>query len=111
MRTTEFELLVEVLRECTAASNPHQIVVGPRGSGKTSLLLRVAAEVCRDATLVARYDVATAGEFGLECLTHLAAQAPPAEGGPDLRRTAGAGPTLWSKPSSASWRPTTRLRS
>ena len=99
VRTTEFELLIEVLRECTGSSNPHQIVIGPRGSGKTSLLLRVAAEVRRDAALAARcfpvmfaeesYEVATAGEFWLECLTHLAAQAPRAEGGPDLRRTAG----------------------
>ena len=48
VRTTEFELLVEVLRECTGRSNPHQIVIGPRGSGKTSLLLRVVAEVGRE---------------------------------------------------------------
>ena len=54
VRTTEFELLVEVLRECTGCSNPHQIVIGPRGSGKTSLLLRVAAEVGRDAALASR---------------------------------------------------------
>ena len=42
VRKTEFELLVEVLRECTGPSNPHQIVIGPRGSGKTTLLLRIA---------------------------------------------------------------------
>ena len=54
VRTTEFEMLVEVLRECTGSSNPHQIVIGPRGSGKTSLLLRVAAEVRRDGVLPAR---------------------------------------------------------
>ena len=99
VRTAEFDLLLDILRECTGASNPHQIVIGPRGSGKTSLLLRVAAEVRRDTALAARclpvifaeesYEVATAGEFWLECLTHLAAQAPRAEGGPDLQRTAG----------------------
>ena len=97
VRTTELELLVEVLRECTGRSNPHQIVIGPRGSGKTSLLLRVVAEVGRDAALASRffpivfaeesYEVATAGEFWLECLTNLAAQAPRGEDTPDLNRT------------------------
>ena len=97
VRTTEFEMFVEVLRECTGQSNPHQIVIGPRGSGKTSLLLRVAAEVRRDAGLTARffpvvfaeesYEVGTAGEFWLECLTNLAAQVPRGEDAPDLDRT------------------------
>ena len=97
VRTTEFELLVEVLRECTGGSNPHQIVIGPRGSGKTSLLLRVAAEVGRDAVLESRlfpvvfaeesYEVATAGEFWLECLTNLATQATRREDASDLHRT------------------------
>ena len=99
VRTAEFDLLLDVLRTCTGSSNPHQIVIGPRGSGKTSLLLRVAAEVRRDAELAARcfpivfaeesYEVATVGEFWLECLNQLAAQAPHEEGGPDLHRTAG----------------------
>ena len=97
VRMTEFELLVEVLRECTGCSNPHQIVIGPRGSGKTSLLLRVAAEVDLDAALASRffpvvfaeesYEVATAGEFWLECLTNLATQATRREDAPDLHRT------------------------
>ena len=97
VRTTEFEMLVDVLRECTGSSNPHQIVIGPRGSGKTSLLLRVAAEVRRDAGLAAAffpvvfaeesYEVSTAGEFWLECLSHLSVQAPRREDGPDLQRT------------------------
>ena len=97
VRTREFESIVEILRECTGSSNQHQIVIGPRGSGKTSLLLRVAAEVRRDAGLSAAffpvvfaeesYEVATAGELWLECLARLADQAPPPEDGPDLRRT------------------------
>ena len=96
VRTTEFELLVEILRECIGHSHPHQIVIGPRGSGKTSLLLRVAVEVRRDAALASRcfpivfseesYEVATAGEFWLECLTNLATQAPRREEAPDLHR-------------------------
>ena len=97
VRTSEFESIVEMLRECAGSSNPHQIVIGPRGSGKTSLLLRVAAEARRDAGLSSAffpvifseesYEVATAGEFWLECLARLADQAPRREGDPDLRRT------------------------
>ena len=97
VRTREFKSIVEMLRECTGSSNPHQIVIGPRGSGKTSLLLRVAAEVRGDVALSAHffpivfaeesYEVATTGEFWLECLSRLAAQAPRRDGGPDLERT------------------------
>ncbi|MDE0433052.1 MAG: ATP-binding protein [Bryobacterales bacterium] len=97
VRTEEFESMVETLRECTGNSNTHQIVIGPRGSGKTSLLLRVAAEIRRDADLSSRffpivfaeesYEVSTAGEFWLECLSRLSDQAPSEEGSPDLRRT------------------------
>ena len=97
VRTSEFESIVETLRECTASANTHQIVIGPRGSGKTSLLLRVAAEMRRDAGLSSAffpvvfaeesYEISTAGEFWLECLSRLADQAPRREGGPDLRRS------------------------
>ena len=97
VRTNEFESIVEMLRECTGPSNPHQIVIGPRGSGKTSLILRIAAEVRRDAGLASRffpivfaeesYEVATGAEFWLECLSRLAVQAPRRAGDPDLHRT------------------------
>ena len=97
VRTHEFESLVESLSQCTGDSNQHQIVIGPRGSGKTSLLLRVAAEVRRDADLAAgffpivfaeeSYEVSTAGEFWLECLARLADQAPEREDAPNLHGT------------------------
>ena len=97
VRTGEFASMVEVLRDSTGKANTHQIVIGPRGSGKTSLLLRVAAEIRRDADLSSRffpivfaeesYEVSTAGEFWLECLSRLADQAPREQDGPDLRRT------------------------
>ncbi len=97
VRRAEYESLIEALRECSGSANIHQIVIGPRGSGKTSLLLRVAAEVLRDADLSARffpivfaeesYEVSTAGEFWLECVSRLADQAPYREGDVDLHRT------------------------
>ena len=97
VRTDEFASMIEALRESTGSANTHQIVIGPRGSGKTSLLLRIAAEIRRDAELSARffpvvfaeesYEVSTAGEFWLECLSRLADQAPRGMNGPDLRRS------------------------
>ena len=97
VRTREFDSLMEVIHECSGNSNIHQLVIGPRGSGKTSLLLRVAAEIRRDPDLYSRlfpvvfaeesYEVSSAGEFWLACLSHLADQAPSREDGPDLRRT------------------------
>ena len=99
VRTAEYDSLIEALRECSGSANTHQLVIGPRGSGKTSLLLRVAAEVIRDADLSARffpivfaeesYEVSTAGEFWLECLSRLADQAPAGKGGVDLHLTFG----------------------
>ena len=96
VRNGELELLVEALRESTGNSNPHAIVIGPRGSGKTTLLLRVAAEVRRDAALNAAwfpvafaeetYGVSSCGEFWLQCLFHLAQQAPRGDDKPDLQR-------------------------
>ena len=85
VRTAEFESIVESLREMSSSSSTHSLVIGPRGSGKTHLLLRVAAEVRRDPALFGifpivfaeeSYEVGSCGEFWLECLAHLAGQAP-----------------------------------
>ncbi len=85
VRTSELESILESLRESTRSSNPHTLVIGRRGSGKTHLLLRVAAEVCRDDSLAwlfpvvfaeESYEVGTCGEFWLEGLSHLVEQAP-----------------------------------
>ena len=85
VRTGEFEALLECLRASTGQSNAHALVIGPRGSGKTHLLLRVAVEVRRDASLgefypivfaEESYEISTIGEFWLECLGRLAEQAP-----------------------------------
>ena len=88
VRNAEFASLLESLHTSDGNANAHSLVVGPRGSGKTHLLLRVAAEVRRDARLSGfypivfseeSYEVATVGEFWLECLNHLAEQAPGGE--------------------------------
>ena len=97
VRLDSFESMMESLRECTGNSNTHQIVIGPRGSGKTSLLLRVAAEIRRNEDFSSRflpialaeesYEVSTAGEFWLECLSRLAEQVQPESNEPDLKRS------------------------
>lgn len=88
VRSAELESLLEPLSEPGSNSSGHSLVIGPRGSGKTHLLRRVAAEVRRDPALAGlfpvvfaeeSYEVTTCGEFWLECLTHLAEQAPDEE--------------------------------
>ena len=85
VRNAEFKLLLESLQSSIGNSGVHSMVIGPRGSGKTHLLLRVAAEVRRDPSLSGfypivfaeeSYEVSTVGEFWLECLDHLTEQAP-----------------------------------
>ena len=85
VRVNEFDSIVESLRENTGNSSNHSMVIGPRGSGKTHLLLRVAAEMRRDPSLDGfypvvfaeeSYEVSTCGEFWLECLGRLAEGAP-----------------------------------
>ena len=97
VRNAEFETLVESLHASTGRSNVHSLVIGPRGSGKTHLLLRVAAEIRREQSLSGfcpivfaeeSYEVSSVGEFWLECLSHLSEQAPEDERS-DLRLTYG----------------------
>ena len=85
VRKAEFKTLVESLHASTGSSNAHSLIIGPRGSGKTHLLLRVAAEIRQDPSLSGfypivfpeeSYEVSTVGEFWLECLSHLSEQAP-----------------------------------
>ena len=47
VRHAELGLIVEVVRENVGESNQHVLVIGPRGIGKTMLVLRVAEEVRR----------------------------------------------------------------
>jgi tetratricopeptide (TPR) repeat protein len=83
-RTSELERILEVLRENTTGSNQHLLVIGPRGIGKTTLVLRATAEIRADLSLGAHwypivygeetYQVSSAGEFWLEALFHLGQQ-------------------------------------
>lgn len=83
-RTSELERILEVLRENTTGSNQHLLVIGPRGIGKTTLVLRAAAEIRADPALGAHwypvvygeetYQVSSAGEFWLEALFHVGQQ-------------------------------------
>jgi len=81
VRHMELELLLERIRENTTESNQHLMLIGPRGSGKTTLVLRIIAEIHRDSQLNAlwyplifgeeSYEVVTAGELWLEGIFHL----------------------------------------
>ena len=62
IRNAEFASLLESLHASEGNANVHSLVIGPRGSGKTHLLLRVAAEVRRDDRLSAFYPIVFAEE-------------------------------------------------
>ena len=84
VRRSDLELITRIIRDNVTDSNQHLLIIGPRGSGKTTLALRVAAEVENDTELQARwypltfseesYEVVSAAEFWLEALFHLAEQ-------------------------------------
>lgn len=84
VRKSTFELILETLRENIGPANQHVLIVGPRGSGKTTLVRRVAAEVRIDPALNTAwypivfaeesYLVSSSGEFWLEALFHLGDQ-------------------------------------
>jgi tetratricopeptide (TPR) repeat protein len=82
VRHAELDLIVQAIRENTGPSNQHLLVIGPRGIGKTVLVLRAVEEVRRQKDLSDRwyplvfaeesYQVTTPGEFWLEAIFHLA---------------------------------------
>ena len=85
VRSHELGLVLEELRaNITAPSCQHILVVGPRGSGKTMLLARVAAELrthgdFADALLPVRFmeesqEIFTLTDFWLETMFHLASE-------------------------------------
>jgi hypothetical protein len=83
VRSNEYESIIGNLREMPSSIGSHTLVIGPRGSGKTHLLLRVAAQVRLESKSLnilpivfaeESYEVTSCGEFWLECLRHLAEQ-------------------------------------
>ena len=48
VRHTDLEVVLQTIRENTTGANQHVMVIGPRGSGKTMLIRRVAAEIGRE---------------------------------------------------------------
>jgi tetratricopeptide (TPR) repeat protein len=86
VRKKELEKILQTLQENTGRTYQHLLLVGARGTGKTMLVRRVAAEVRRSENLSQywyplvfseeSYSVLNAGEFWLEALYHLSAQNP-----------------------------------
>jgi DNA polymerase III delta prime subunit len=84
VRHADLDLIISTIAENSTGSNQHILIVGPRGSGKTTMVHRVAAEIARTEELHERwyplifseesYEVVSAGEFWLEALFHLAEQ-------------------------------------
>lgn len=84
VRQRELEMLLETIQENTGQSNQHILVIGQRGSGKTTLVRRVAAEIRSVSSLSELwypvvfaeepYLVSSAGELWLEAIFHLAEQ-------------------------------------
>lgn len=82
VRHADLDLVLERLREGGEGPNQHMLLIGPRGIGKTTLVLRVAAAVEAEPVLQERwyplvfgeesYEVGTAAEFWLEAILHLA---------------------------------------
>ena len=85
VRHADMEIIIGIIGENVTDSNQHVLVIGPRGSGKTTLVHRVAAEIEQNTELRDRwyplifseesYEVVSAGEFWLEALFHLSEQA------------------------------------
>ncbi|MBK9262324.1 MAG: hypothetical protein IPM54_21285 [Polyangiaceae bacterium] len=84
VRHADLSLLIERLHEHGDGPCQHILVIGPRGMGKTTLVLRVVADVECDPTLAKKwypivfseesYEVATAAELWLEAVGHLGRQ-------------------------------------
>ncbi len=94
VRQAELNLLLDIIRENTGSVNQHVIIIGPRGIGKTMLVLRLALAVRQDESLSRSwypvvlpeeiYDVASEGEVWLRVLERISVQE--REAGKDYNR-------------------------
>jgi tetratricopeptide (TPR) repeat protein/ABC-type iron transport system FetAB ATPase subunit len=84
VRRVDLKLILGIIDDnARSSNNRHVLLIGPRGSGKTTLTRRVAAEVRFDKALgdlwipvtfgEESYSITTVGEFWLECIYHLQA--------------------------------------
>lgn len=81
VRNKEFDLIMEMIHENNGRANQHILIVGPRGAGKTTLVLRVAAEVIKKKEIFSHwypivfseesYEICSPGEFWLEAIFHV----------------------------------------
>jgi tetratricopeptide (TPR) repeat protein len=81
VRQQHLTRILEQLRESPSGDQRHLLVIGPRGSGKTTLVLRVGAEIDRDTALKSHwlpiifaeesYEVLSPGELWLQALVRL----------------------------------------
>lgn len=84
VRQTDFDIIMRIIRENTTNVNQHVLVIGPRGIGKTTLLLRIGLEARTAIDLNDKwyplvfaeesYSICSVGEFWLESLFHVAQQ-------------------------------------
>jgi hypothetical protein len=84
VRQVDLDLIIETIKENTDNSNQHVLIIGPRGMGKTMLVLRAMASIANDKELNAQwypivfseesYEVFTAAEFWLRAIFHLSKQ-------------------------------------
>ncbi|MCB9787688.1 MAG: AAA family ATPase [Deltaproteobacteria bacterium] len=84
VRRVDLEQVMEAIADSAGGPSRHVLVIGPRGMGKTTLVLRAAAEVRRDSELQSKwypvifaeesYSVLSAGELWLEAVSRLADQ-------------------------------------
>jgi len=84
VRQVDLDLIIETVKENTGNSNQHILIIGPRGMGKTMLVLRAMAYIVNDKELNSQwypivfseesYEVFTAAEFWLRAVFHLSNQ-------------------------------------
>ncbi|MDY6972657.1 MAG: ATP-binding protein [Thermodesulfobacteriota bacterium] len=84
VRHAELRIILDIVRENEGPANQHIIIIGPRGTGKTMLVRRLALAIKADESLSRTwypvvlpeevYGVAAEGELWLEVLKYIATQ-------------------------------------